>query len=200
MSQPEEKRVVSLPTDAGKPQEEKKSRAKPAKVGPGHSDIFDRLSAADETDLVGLVAYGLYQRQKRAWIAAYQEKHGRFPIQEERDAHAFSYREGGLLALRADAEGALAAFAEQVVEEQIETLRADALSLQTQAVLTGIDTKIEKLGGYRHHVFGHLLAFSILVGIVAFGTFIIQFEPSVKHAYQWLFGTVQPADPGGRGH
>jgi hypothetical protein len=91
------------------------------------------------------------------------------------------------------AEGALAAFGEQVAEEQIETLRSDALSVQTQAVLTGIATKLEKLGGYRHHIIGHLGAFVILIGIVAFGTIVIKFEPTVEGAYHWLFGESKPS-------
>ena len=184
--------MVSLPADAGKTQPETKSRPKSSEPGPGHSDIFERLSAHDENDLVGLVAYGLYQRRKRAWIIDYHAKHGKFPTQAEREAYAFSYRESALSGLRTDAEGALAAFGELVAQEQIETLRSDALSLQTQAVLTGIDTKLEKLGGYRHHIIGHLVAFIILVGIVAFGTFVVKFEPSVAGAYHWLFGEPKP--------
>ena len=156
MSPPDDRRVVSLPADAGKTQPETKSRPKSSESGPGHSDIFERLSAYDENDLVGLVAYGLYQRRKRAWIIDYHAKNGRFPTQAERDGYAFSYRESALNGMRTDAEGALAAFGEQVAQEQIETLRSDALSLQTQAVLTGIDTKLEnrRIPSSHHRPFG----------------------------------------------
>jgi hypothetical protein len=183
----EDKRVVNLSADSARTQAEAKARSESSQEGPGHSDIFERLSAHDESDLVGLVAYGLYQRRKRAWISAFQAKYGRFPSQEERDAYAFTYREGGLIALRTDAEGTLAAFGEQLVEEQIETLRADALSLQTQAVLTGIDTKIEKVGSYWHHIVGHLAGFLVLVGIVALGSWIVSYEPSLEKIKHWLF-------------
>jgi hypothetical protein len=180
--------VVSLQTDADvNPQPTKnEAGANPPVENPGHSDIFERLSAHNEADLVGLVAYGIYQRHKRAWIAAFCEAHGRFPSQEERDAHAFSYREGGLVILRTSAEGALAAFGERVVEEQIDALRANALDLQTQAVLQGIDAKITRLDSYRHHVIGHVLGFAFLVLLVAFAGLVLKSEPSVEGIYHWF--------------
>jgi len=183
VNQPDERaRVVDLAGETAKPE----TGLSPD--GPGHSDIFSRLAADDESDLVGLVAYGLYQRQKRSWIADFREKEGRYPSPAEREAYAFSHRKDAVLALRSDAEGALAVFAERVIEEKIEELRADAASVQTQAVLTGIDTKLERLGGYGHHVVAHIVAFIILVGIVAFGTLAVKFEPTVVGVYHWIFG------------
>jgi hypothetical protein len=192
VSAPDDK-VVPLPGDANKPQPEQ-GRIDRSHDGPGHSDIFERLAAHDETDLVGLVAYGIYQRNKRAWIKAHQAKHGKYPSQAERDAFAFSHRESALIALRTQAEGALAAFGEQVVEEQIDALRTDALNAQSQAVLTGIDTKIGKLGSYWHHIVGHLAGFLVLVGIVALSSWIVSYEPSLEKAIHWLYG---PSGQGG---
>jgi hypothetical protein len=188
VSETGDRRVVSLQSDAdANPQPTKdEAEANPPVENPGHSDIFERLSAHNEADLVGLVAYGIYQRHKRAWIAAFCEAHERFPSQEERDAHAFSYREGGLAILRTSAEGALAAFGERVVEEQIDALRANALDLQTQAVLQGIDSKITRLDSYRHHVIGHVLGFAFLVLLAAFAGLILKWEPSVEGFYHWF--------------
>lgn len=189
MSQPDEKNVGSLPPEAGKFDESaRKAAPKGDKAGPGHSDIFERLSAGDKSDLIGLVAYGLYQRRKRAWIKDFHNAQGRYPSWEERKAYAFSYRGDALGALRSEAENTMAEFAETVVEEQITELRADALSVQTQAVLSGIDQKIERLGRYRHHIIGHLAGFLILVALVALGTLIINFEPTVHGVYNSIFG------------
>jgi hypothetical protein len=163
------------------------------KDGPGHSDIFDRLSAGQETDLIGLVAYGLYQRRKRCWIEDFRHSHGRFPTSEERDSYAFGYREDAIEALRREAEGAMATFAEEAIQQQLPELRTDALGAETRAVLSGIDEKLTHLGTYSHHIVGHLVGFLVLVGIVALGSFIVRYEPSIEGAYQWFFGKHQEA-------
>ena len=167
----------------------------PVKDGPGHSDIFDRLSAGQETDLIGLVAYGLYQRRKRCWMEDFHKKHGRFPTQDERDSYAFSYREDAIEALRGEAEGVMAAFAEEAIQQQLPDLRTDALGAETRAVLSGIDARLNHLGGYWHHIVGHLIGFLLLVGIVALGSFIVRNEPTIEGAYNWVFGNKSHPEP-----
>jgi len=80
----------------------------------------------------------------------------------------------------------MAAFAEQVIAERGEELRANALDAQIQATLSGIDTQLEELKSPWHHVKGHFYGFSGLVGIVALGAFILNFEPTVEGGYHWL--------------
>lgn len=152
----------------------------------GHANIYPQL-VLDDNDLVGLVAYGLYKRRKRAWISAFYEQHQKYPTPQECDGFSFGYRKDALAALRKEAEGAMATFAEQVVENNIDTMKLEALDAKTQSIMSGIDRKLHSLGSYRHHVIGHLLGFVILVGIVAFGTLIVRFEPSIEGAYNWLF-------------
>jgi len=152
----------------------------------GHANVYPQL-VLDDNDLVGLVAYGLYKRRKRAWIDAFHDQHQKYPTPQECDGFSFGYRTDALAALRKEAEGAMATFAEQVVENNIETMKLEALDAKTQSIMSGIDGKLHSLGSYRHHVMGHLLGFVILVGIVAFGTFIVRFEPSIEGAYNWLF-------------
>lgn len=53
-----------------------------------------------------------------------------------------------------------------------------------------IDTKITKLGGYWHHVLGHLIGFVVLVGLVAFGALMIGFEPSLEKVYHWIISHI----------
>jgi hypothetical protein len=154
--------------------------------GPGHSDIFERLFASGDPALINLVAYGLYQRRKRAWITDFHSKTGRFPAAAEREAYSFGYREDALVALRTEAKGAMAAFAEEVIDERSEELRANALDAQIQATLSGIDTQLEELKSPRHHIKGHLYGFLVLVGIVVLGAFILNFEPTVEGGYHWF--------------
>jgi hypothetical protein len=156
----------------------------PLKDGPGHSDIFDRLSA--ETDLVGLVAYGLYQRRKRCWLKDFQTKHKRYPTPEERDSYSFGYRDDAVEALRREAEGGMAVFAEGAIEEQLPELRRGALDSETQAVLGSIDNRLIHLGGYGHHIVGHLVGFVILVGGLAILAVLISYEPSLDGILHWI--------------
>lgn len=159
--------------------------------GPGHSDIFDRLAAGDETDLVGLVAYGLYQRRKRCWINDFKAKNGRYPTAAERDFYAFGYRDDAIVALRREAEGVMATFAEQAIEEQLPELRRDALTAEIQAVLSSVDNRINHLNGYGHHIVGHLVGFLVLVGGFAVLALILHFEPTFAAIYHWFTGQLQ---------
>jgi hypothetical protein len=65
-------------------------------------------------------------------------------------------------------------------------LRADALTAETRAVLSGIDSKLISLGGYGHHIVGHLVGFVALVGIAAIFAMLIAFEPSLEKIFHWI--------------
>ena len=198
MANPPEDRVRVL----SEPERPRRSRNRAPVVNPGHSDIFERLSANDDSDLIGLVAYGLYQRRKRTWLHAFHTQHGRYPSPEERNSFSFGHQADAINALRNEAENVLAAFGESVVEDQIDRLRTDALSAQTQAVLSGIDSKIATVGSYQHHIVGHLAGFLVLVGIIWLGSWIVHYEPSLEKASRWFSGgdkqTADPITPGAK--
>jgi hypothetical protein len=175
------------PDDTAQPHQASEQQGPAAQLdGPGHSDIFDRIAAGNDADPVALVAYGLYQRRKRAWIADFHAKNGHFPSPEERAAYSFGYREDALIALRAEAEGALATFAEQVIDERSEELRAKALDVQMQAVLTGVDVQLKELKSPWHHIKGHFIGFAALVGVGVFFWLVVNFEPTLEGVYHWL--------------
>src|SRR5260370_25905521 len=123
----------------------------------GHSDIFDRLSASNDGDLIGLMAYGLYQRRKRAWMEDFRATEGRYPNTKEKQAYAFSYRADAIEALRRDAEAIMAAFADQAIDQRIHEMRTDALAAETHQVITQIHRRLGEIGGYWHHIVGHLV-------------------------------------------
>src|ERR1700686_3307400 len=146
----------------------------------GHSDIFERLSANDDADdLIGLIAYGIYQRRKRAWMKDFCDTHNRFPTNEERHAYAFSYRQDAIQALRSDAESIMAAFAQGAIEERTNEMQTDALAAETHEVLTKINRRITEIGGYWHHIVGHLVGFGALAGLVFAVTLIVRYEPTL---------------------
>jgi hypothetical protein len=143
----------------------------------GHSDIFNRLSGAD--DLIGIVAYGIYQRRKRFWIDDFQKDCGRYPTWRERRAYAFGYRQDAILSLREEAEGVMAAFAEDAIDNRIQEMQTDALQAKTYEVLNRVHRRITEIGGYWHHIVGHLVAFFVLAGLVLVVTVTVQYEPSL---------------------
>jgi len=112
--------------------------------------------------------------------------HKRYPTMRERDSYSFGHRDDALASLRREAEGAMALFAEEAIEEQLPELRRDALSTESQAVLSSIDTRIQLLGGYGHHILGHLAGFVVLVGGVAILTLLINFEPTLEGIGTWI--------------
>jgi len=148
---------------------------------PGHSDIFDRLSKDKDkpTGLIGLVAYGLYQRRKRKWITDFCSENGRHPTVEERRAYSFSYRQDSIEALLSDAENVMGAFAQQTIDDRAGELQADALAAETHEVLGDIYRRLIEIGGYWHHIVGHLVGFAVLAGLVFAVTLIVRYEPSL---------------------
>lgn len=154
----------------------------------GHSDIFTRLAAKD--DLIGLVAYGVYQRRKRTWMDDFRKECGRYPDWPERRAYAFGHRQDAIDALKDEAESILGAFAQKAIDDRAGELQAEALGAETRSVLRQINTRITKLGGYGHAIIGHVLGFITLVGLVVLLALALRFEPTLEKAYQWI--TSQP--------
>jgi hypothetical protein len=156
--------------------------------GPGHSDIFDRLGAnGKHPDLVALVAYGLYQRRKRAWMEKFRNDHnGCHPTEKERMGFALGFQDEMIGALRRDAEGYLASFAATIADQRTEEFKLNALDFRAREALTGINDKLTKLDTYKHHIFGHLFGFATLIIIVALVALGIKYEPSLEKFWHWL--------------
>lgn len=152
-----------------------------------HSNIFDRL-VRDKDDLVGLVAYGLYQRRKRAWMDALKKERGQLPSEQELKDHSFGYQDDAISALRTEAEGILFRFAEQVIASREEKMKFDALTSRISSELGKLTELVVENGGYRHHIVGHIFGFLCLVGLLALLTFAAKHEPTIGSVFEWLFG------------
>lgn len=63
--------------------------ASPARPRPGDG-MFDKL-VANENDVPGLVAYGIYKYSERDWLLAFESAHGRAP--EPNEVHSFKLGE-----------------------------------------------------------------------------------------------------------
>lgn len=82
-----------------------------------YSTIFQRL-VKDQSDLVGLAAYGLYKHDKREWLIRLFEKHGRKPDKHDLDGYHDRFSDADMKRYRKQAEEKLISFAEVIVEDR----------------------------------------------------------------------------------
>jgi hypothetical protein len=155
-----------------------------------HSDIYDRL-VDDDDDLVGLVAYGLYQAQKRRWIQNFLEKHGRMPSEPEVQGYCFIYDDEALHKLIAESDELIFKVTEERINERIGEVATKAFNERAIKEIIGLSTNytaetakithaLGKLSGYKHHIIGHVLGFLVLAGASAIVLLIVKFgEPSL---------------------
>lgn len=96
---------------------------------PRYNPIFERFVPPDKADenVRGLIAYGLYKIAKREWTQRLQERTGRQPTSEERDAYIATWTDSRLRGLEQQADATLAAFAGTVIVEATPSIREDAL-------------------------------------------------------------------------
>lgn len=94
--------------------------------------IYSQL-VHDAGDLVGLIAYGLYKRDKIEFIAKYKANHSQEPNGEAFKAfHEFSTTDGRLASYRKQAEDILATFSAEMLEEQAAEIQAEYDSQLTE--------------------------------------------------------------------
>ena len=150
----------------------------PSKTAAEHatSKVFDEL-VADDHDLPGLVAYGLYKQRKRNWHKDFVAQFGRAPNEEDIGNFRFSYRSDALQAIKSEAEGILVAFSESMSEQQIPDLMKEAFNSRTLTEIEQLKASISKISGYRHHIVGHVLGFFALVLLATVVTLAIKYEP-----------------------
>jgi hypothetical protein len=85
-----------------------------------HSDIWERLIGSASDDLIGIVAYGLYQKEKREWIDYIASTKGCKPSRDEVQQFSYSYRDSALTKLLSQAEGRLSAFGDEITQAALE--------------------------------------------------------------------------------
>jgi hypothetical protein len=151
-----------------------------------HSEMWDRLVESEE-DLPGIVAYGLYQRRKREWIGYYQSHHGHLPPEDQVKNYSAGQRDTASRALKDEARGILFRFGAQYAQEQLPDLQSQALNAATlekisefDGKLTAIRQRLENRTGLGYHLWTHITAFVVVVGLVALIAFAGSYELSPK--------------------
>ena len=155
-----------------------------------HSNIFDDL-VNNDVDLVGFIAYGIYQTRKREWIIDYKKAHNCLPDEEAKRNFTFSLRAGAREDLLSTAEGYLLGYADEVMKNETDNMKATALSEKVASELSNLSSTMisefgklkeisSKNGSYKHHIVGHVIGFIVLVSIVSFVYHLLPYEPSVN--------------------
>jgi len=103
----------------------------PATAGaePHYNPIFERLiEESDEDELVGLVAYGIYKRAKRAWASRLWARDKRPPNEDDLRRYVDTWTDDRLEALVVEARSSLADFGASMISEQEPAIREEAVA------------------------------------------------------------------------
>lgn len=181
-----------------------------------HSDVFDRVVKSDD-DIVGLVAYGLYQQRKRQWLRDYEAENNRKPCVVELQNFSFGFRGGTVDSLREEAEGQIVSISEALIEEKLPEMQERAFDARTtkeleqlkeavaaasQQLRTAVTSESQELktavrhvSTFRHHIVGHAVGFVVLVFLVYAATIVGTHEPHVGAWAAKMYDATQQNRP-----
>lgn len=152
--------------------------------------MWDRLVESEE-DLAGMLAYALYQRRKREWIVYYQSHHGLPPPEDQVKNYSAGQRDTASRALKDEARGILFRFGAQYAQEQLPDLQSQALNAATlekisefDGKLTALRERLEHRTGLGYHLWTHITAFIVVVGLLALVAFAGSYQLSPKEVSQ----------------
>jgi hypothetical protein len=162
-----------------------------------HSDVWDRLVPGPD-DLVGLVAYSLYQKRKREWIAHWEQTHGVAPSWKEIQIFISGQRDTAISDLKESATAKLYRFAESIAESRTSELQDKAfnravskeigvardmlknINIEFTTKLDDVKGELLHRTGFKHHIYTHVAGFFVIA--VLFGAFLF--------AYQYHYNTI----------
>ncbi len=143
----------------------------PGTAGKDYNQIFE-IYVEDldngDLDIVGLLAYSLYKRQKRDWIVQFRKLHdGRPP-----DEHALSAVTGSYLTndmqqtLRDRASDILSKYGQIYVEASERQIREDALNNEVLRQARSIEESLREKSGFWNQVWTGFIATAIWTFLV----------------------------------
>lgn len=158
-----------------------------AEVDPrlSYNRMFERL-VIDLDDLPGLVAYGIYKHEKRAWLREQSQKGN---VVSPTDEHRYSehFSDGEIDRLRSQAESALIAFAESIVADKAPDIRENAIrdivADHNSRVITAIATNTSTWKS----VVANVYAWLIIAGALAALTLFVYLVPSADDWFKAAF-------------
>lgn len=82
-----------------------------------YNSMYERLVDQGDSKIEGYVAYGLYKHSKREWIRQFETDNNRCPTPDELKAYVSTYTAQPIIAIRTQAAGVLAEFADVAIED-----------------------------------------------------------------------------------
>lgn len=146
---------------------------------------------ADRIDLVGMVAYALYKRQKRDWLVLHRRQHGgREPSADETAALTRAYMTEDLrLTLYERATDMLGDYARTFVEAAEPKIREDAIASEALRQARDIERSITQESGFAKQVATGLVATALWTLLVlALVLTSLVFGSDLVDAWAWVTG------------
>jgi hypothetical protein len=135
---------------------------------PTYNTVYDRL-VGDGADLVSMLAYAIYKKNKREWILRDN------PSREERDRYHRFVTDGQLDLYRGNAASKLAAYAETILSEAAPTQRQQGANSE----IVNIVRKQQSFGrNIAVNILGSLI-FAVMLAFLA----IALFSPGVREFF-----------------
>lgn len=123
--------------------------------------MFDLL-ATENAGIEGLIAYGLYKRDKRAWLFDYRDREGGDPTAEnEREFLRVVRQDAQLERYRDEAQQRLISFAYEVVEEQKAEIERQAVAGRIEKLAQ----EISKKTGWRQQIISGIISSLITIAV-----------------------------------
>ncbi|MBB4190997.1 hypothetical protein GGE45_002323 [Rhizobium aethiopicum] len=146
-----------------------------------------------EDDLIGLLAYALYERQKRDFVVSYRKRNaGRSPNEAELAAVSSNYLSTDLRnTLRDRASQILSSYAETYVEAMEPDIRLAAVNSDALRRVREIETSVKKrLGFWRQVRAGFIVTFLLLLLLSAAAIAAVFFRSDIVDAWNALMAAI----------
>lgn len=171
------------------------------RLRPGETSVSDLSESVldfyieGEDDLVGLLAYGLYERQKRDWIIGHRRRNsGRTPTEAELAAVTSNYLSQDLRnTLRDRAVQILSSYAETYVEAIEPQIRVSTLSSEALRQARDMEATMRKRSGFWRQLWlGFAVALLVVIALIAAAAGAVLFGPDIVEALRGLAGPTMP--------
>ncbi|MBY3597209.1 MULTISPECIES: hypothetical protein [Rhizobium] len=147
----------------------------------------------DEDDLIGLIAYALYERQKRDFVISYRKRNaGRSPNEAELAAVSSNYLSTDLRnTLRDRASQILSSYAETFVEAMEPDIRLAAVNSDALRRVREIEKSVKKrLGFWRQVRAGFIVTLLLLLLLSAAAIAAVFFRSDIVDAWNALMTAI----------
>lgn len=135
-----------------------------------YNEVFEFYvdSTGEEIDLVGLIAYALYKRQKRDWLIGYRSRNGHAPSDPELRGLTGGYLTGDAQRTYRDrAADLLNGYAEGYVEARTPSIREAALNTETLRQAGVIQQSILARSGFWSSVWSGIVSTALWTFFIA---------------------------------